>query len=176
MNRKRDIICYAPIGRIKSPHTDPSLTPIQPCYAKGIKGLIELNSEVEEGLSDIEGFSHIFVIYHFHLSGNSGLKVKPFLDKTERGVFATRHPSRPNAIGISVLRLIERTGAMIHVSDIDILDGTPVLDIKPYIEKFDNVESLSHGWQDLVPVEMAQKLGKRADKKKKTQEKSNADI
>jgi tRNA (adenine37-N6)-methyltransferase len=164
MNTPIEDIIYRPIGYVISPHIEPSQTPIQPCYAKDIKGRIEVIRDFEEGLSDIEGFSHIIVLYHFHRSDKPNLKVKPFLDKTERGIFATRHPSRPNAIGLSVLKLIKREGETLYVSDIDILDSTPVLDIKPYVKRFDSVESFSSGWQDSVPEEEAQRLGKRVRK------------
>lgn len=159
-------IIFKPIGYVRSPHTDPKLTPIQPCYSDEAEGLIEILNEYEEGLMDIEGFSHIIVIYYFNQARPTMLKVKPLLEDKEHGVFATRHPSRPNPIGISILRLLKRDGPMLHVSGVDMLDGTPVLDIKPYVKRFDFVEAYANGWQDSVPEETAQKLGRRAQKMK----------
>jgi tRNA (adenine37-N6)-methyltransferase len=154
-------IVFKPIGYVRSPHTDPKLTPIQPCYSEETEGSIEIFNEYEEGLSDIEDFSHIIIIYHFNRAEAPMLKVKPFLEDKEHGVFATRHPSRPNPIGISVLRLLKRKGSILHVSGVDMLDKTPVLDIKPYIKRFEFVEAGSSGWQDSVPEEKVQKLGRR---------------
>ncbi len=163
---QRKGIIFKPIGYVRSPHTDPKLTPIQPCYSEGAEGSIEIFKEYEDGLTDIEGFSHIIVIYHFNRAEPVKLKVRPFLEDKEHGVFSTRHPSRPNPIGMSVLRLLKREGSILHVSGVDMLDRTPVLDVKPYVKRFDFVEADSNGWQDSVPEETAQKLGRRAGKMK----------
>ena len=139
-------IKYHPIGIIHSPHKSTEGTPIQPTGAKGIKGKIEIFPEYTEGLSDLAEFSHIFILYHFHLSRKYSLKVKPFLDDQERGLFATRAPSRPNPIGLSVVRLIDVKKGNLHVQDVDVVDGTPLLDIKPYVPEFDVREVDKQGW------------------------------
>lgn len=154
-------ITYCPIGIIDSKHSDPRKTPIQPVYAVGCKGTIELFSEYEEGLTDLEGFSHIYLIYAFHRAGGYTLKVKPFLEDVERGVFATRSPCRPNAIGLSIVRLVRREGKCLHLEGLDILDGTPLLDIKPYTAKFDCIQPLRNGWQDGIESEIANVQGRR---------------
>ncbi len=130
-------IRYRPIGIIYTPFKEPKGTPIQPTAAKGVHGRVEVFPEYAEGLKDLDGFSHIILIYHFHLSKKFSLKVKPFMDDQMRGVFATRAPSRPNPIGISVVRLIKIEGNILHIQDVDIVDGTPLLDIKPYVPEFD---------------------------------------
>jgi tRNA-Thr(GGU) m(6)t(6)A37 methyltransferase TsaA len=139
-------ITYNPIGIIHSPFKDIKGMPIQPAGAKGIAGTIEIKPEYVDGLQDIEGFSHIILIYHFHLSKGYSLKVKPFLDETLRGVFATRAPRRPNPIGISVVKLVRLEGTILHIEDIDIVDGTPLLDIKPYVPEFDITGGKKLGW------------------------------
>jgi len=132
-----DEIRYKPIGIIHSPFKEPKGTPIQPTAAKGVDGAVEVFPEYVEGLKDLDGFSHIILIYHFHLSRKFSLKVKPFMDNQIRGVFSTRAPSRPNPIGISVVRLIKIEENILHIRDVDIIDGTPLLDIKPYVPEFD---------------------------------------
>ena len=139
-------ITYNAIGIVHSPHKSIEGIPIQPIGAKGIKGEIEIFEEFQEGLRDLEGFSHIIVLYHFHKSKDFKLIVKPFLDNETRGIFATHAPNRPNSIGLSVLRLINVIRNVIHVENVDILDETPVLDIKPYVSKFDSVEEEKNGW------------------------------
>lgn len=139
-------ITYNPIGIIHSPFKDIKGMPIQPAGAKGVAGTIEIKQEYVDGLQDIEGFSHIILIYHFHLSKGYLLKVKPFLDENLRGVFATRAPSRPNPIGISVVKLVKIECNILHIEDIDIVDGTPLLDIKPYVPEFENTEKKKLGW------------------------------
>ena len=141
-------IKFKSIGIIHSPFKDLEGMPIQPIGARGIKGEINVNPEYNGGLKDLEGFSHIILIYHLHLSKGHLLEVKPFLDTEQRGIFATRAPKRPNPIGISVVRLEKIEGTKIYISDIDILDGTPLLDIKPYIPNFDrhNDDEIRIGW------------------------------
>jgi len=141
-----DEIKYKPIGIIHSPFKEPKGTPIQPAAAKGIEGKVEVFPEYAEGLKDVEGFSHIILVCHFHLSKKPSLKVKPFMDDQMRGVFATRAPSRPNPIGISIVRLIKIEENILHVQDVDIIDGTPLLDIKPYVCEFDPKEVNKIGW------------------------------
>jgi tRNA-Thr(GGU) m(6)t(6)A37 methyltransferase TsaA len=139
-------IKYKPIGIIHSPFKEPKGTPIQPAAAKGINGIVEIFPEYTEGLKDIGGFSHIILIYHFHLSKGSRLIAKPYMDDEMHGVFAMRGPSRPNSIGISVVHLTKVEGNRLHIRDVDIVDGTPLLDIKPYVPKFDIRQVERIGW------------------------------
>jgi len=139
-------ICYRPIGTVHSPFDDVKGVPIQPTGAIGIRGAIEMAPEFAEGLKDLEGFSHILLIYDFHLSTGYSLLVTPFLDDTPRGVFATRAPRRPNGIGLSVVRLISIEGCRLTIEDVDIVDGTPLLDIKPYVPDFDLRQAERMGW------------------------------
>jgi len=142
----RDPLSIVPIGIIHSPFTDITGMPIQPTGAWGIRGTVEIFSEYAEGLTDIEGFSHLFLIYVFHCCPSYQLTVRPFLDTTSRGVFATRAPRRPNAIGLSIVRLIEVNGTTLSIEDVDLLDGTPLLDLKPYVPAFDLYPDASSGW------------------------------
>ncbi len=142
---KKEII-YKPIGIVHSPFKKTDGVPIQPLAGKGTEGKIIIFSEYAEGLADLDGFSHIFLIYYFHLSRGYTLKVKPFLDNNIRGVFATRAPRRPNPIGISVVRLTRVEENILHVMDVDIVDGTPLLDIKPYAPQFDARDTERTGW------------------------------
>ena len=139
-------IKYKPIGVIHSPFKKPKGIPIQSAGAQGIDGTVELFPEYTEGLKDVEGFSHLILIYHFHLSKESPLKVKPYMDNKVHGVFAMRGPSRPNSIGISIVRLVRVEGSILHIQDIDIVDGTPLLDIKPYVPEFDIRKVEKTGW------------------------------
>ncbi len=146
-----------PIGSIHSPHEDIENMPIQPKGAVDVEGKISIHPPYVEGLKDIEGFSHIYLIYPFHKAARTSLRVTPFMDTKERGVFATRSPLRPNHIGISIVRLVRREGAVLFVKDIDILNGTPLWDIKPYIENFDRVEGSVSGWMTADVEEVSQK-------------------
>ncbi len=154
------VMCV-PIGVIHSDHAEAGRTPIQPVYAKGCKGRIEVFPEYADGLRDIEGFSHLYLIYHFHRAEPARLIVKPFLQDVEHGLFATRAPCRPNAIGLSVVRLERRDGNLLYVDGVDILDGTPLLDIKPYTAKFDRFDTDRNGWQDDVDEGTARRRGRR---------------
>ena len=149
------------IGMIRSEHTDPQQTPIQPVYAHDCQGTVVVEEEYLDGLSDLERFSHIYLIYVLHEAGPSRLKVKPFLQDIERGVFATRAPYRPNPIGLSIVELMSREENVLNIRGVDILDGTPLLDIKPYTKRFDNVVTHQNGWQDEVDEETADRLGRR---------------
>jgi tRNA-Thr(GGU) m(6)t(6)A37 methyltransferase TsaA len=155
------VITYNPIGLIRSEHFAAQETPIQPTYAKGCRGRAEIFPEFAEGLRDLDGFSHLYLIYHFHKAGSARLLVTPFLQDVERGVFATRSPRRPNAIGLSVVELVCREGNVLHLEGVDILDGTPLLDIKPYTAKFDRFETSRNGWQDEVEEQTARQRGLR---------------
>ncbi len=139
-------ICYRPIGIIHSPFREPKDVPIQPSAAKGVIGRVEVFPEFVEGLKDLESFSHIILIYHFHKVRVKKLLVKPFLDEREHGVFATRAPGRPNPIGISVVKLLKIEKNILTVDEVDIIDGTPLLDIKPYVPEFDVRNNVKIGW------------------------------
>lgn len=140
------MICYKPIGVIQSPFKEPKGTPVQPTAAQDVEGIIEIYPEYGEGLKDIEGFSHLILLYHLHLVRESGLVVKPFLGDELHGIFATRSPGRPNSIGFSVVRLIKVEGNKLYIRDVDIIDRTPLLDIKPYVAKFDARQDVKVGW------------------------------
>ncbi len=154
-------LAYTPIGMIYSGHTIPEQTPAQSVYAKGCPGRVEVLPQYEEGLKDLEGFSHIILIYHFHRAGPVQLTVQPFLQDVERGVFSTRAPCRPNTIGLSIVELVRKEGTTIHLEGVDILDGTPLLDIKPYVGRFDRIEDTIDGWHHEVDEPTARKRGRR---------------
>jgi len=134
------------IGTIETPFNDLKGMPIQPSGAAQVQGTIILDKEYEKGLSDLEGFSHIILLYHFHQSTGYSLMVKPFLDDQKRGLFSTRAPRRPNPIGLSIVRLIKREGNRLTIEGIDVLNGTPLIDIKPYVPGFDTKEVTAIGW------------------------------
>ncbi len=138
-------IILKPIGVIRTPFKSKRETPIQPTRSNAI-GKVELDPDYSAGLTDLEGFSHIYLIYYFHRSSGYELLVKPFLDDRQRGLFATRYPARPNSIGISIVRLLAREENILTVGDVDVLDETPLLDIKPYVPDFDKREKVSTGW------------------------------
>ncbi len=139
-------VTFQPVGVVRSPFTDPVGMPIQAVAARGVPGLLELDPVYEAGLSDLDGFSHVIVIYHLHRSQPGRLVVTPFLDTQPRGIFATRSPQRPNAIGLSTLRVVRVDGPRVHVEDVDMLDGTPILDLKPYVPQFDDRPADRIGW------------------------------
>jgi tRNA (adenine37-N6)-methyltransferase len=136
-----------PIGIIHSPFKCKQETPIQPFRSKDV-GEIEVFKEYELGLDDIESFSHLILIYEFHRSRGFSLKVKPLLDGRPRGLFSTRTPRRPNQIGLSAVRLIRRRGNILFVNGIDVIDGTPLLDIKPYLPDFHSGEEVRTCWTE----------------------------
>lgn len=140
------MIEYRPVGIIHTPFEELENMPIQPSGAASVRGTVEVFPEYEEGLKDLDGFSHIILLYHFHRAGSSKLLVTPFLDTKPRGVFATRAPARPNPIGISVVRLMRIEGTTLHIENVDIMDGTPLLDIKPYVPDFDHFPTERVGW------------------------------
>jgi len=155
-------ISYQPIGIIHSPFKNIKGMPIQSAGAKGIKGTIELDPKFTVGLKDLEGFSHIILLYHFHLSKSYSLTVKPFLDEAMHGVFATRAPRRPNPIGLSVVKLLRIEGCTLHIEEVDIVDGTPLLDIKPYVPEFDVRSADRTGW---LSGKAEEARGKKADER-----------
>ena len=139
-------ITYRPIGIIHSPFTDIAGMPIQPRGAAGVPGSVEVRPEFTAGLQDLAGFSHVILLYHFHRVREARLTVTPFLDAQPRGVFATRAPQRPNPIGLSIVKLLGIEGNILHIENVDILDGTPLLDIKPYVPEFDQHPAERIGW------------------------------
>jgi tRNA-Thr(GGU) m(6)t(6)A37 methyltransferase TsaA len=139
-------ICYQAIGIIRTSFTELTGMPIQPAGARGVKGTVEVDGRYEDGLRDLDGFSHIILLYHLHNVRGYTLSVRPFLDDREHGLFATRAPRRPNPIGLSVVRLVRITGSTLEVEDVDILDETPLLDIKPFVPQFDVPPVERIGW------------------------------
>ncbi len=137
---------YKPIGIVHSPFLESEGTPIQPSRSNNAAGTVEVFPEYGEGLSDLDGFSHIILLCHMHKTAGFRLKVVPFLDTQLRGLFATRAPSRPNPIGLSVVELVGIEGNSLAIRGVDLLDGTPVLDIKPCVGEFDGQAQLRTGW------------------------------
>ena len=142
-----------PIGIIHSPFSGSAGTPIQPAFAEGAEAHVEVFEEYQDGLKDLEGFDRIWLLYWFHRARKYRLRVTPYLDTVERGLFATRAPSRPNPIGLSAVRLLGIEGRTLRVADVDMLDGTPLLDIKPYARRFDQLAVTRSGWLDEVGSE-----------------------
>jgi tRNA-Thr(GGU) m(6)t(6)A37 methyltransferase TsaA len=139
-------ISFTPIGVIHTPFADIRDMPIQPAAARGVQGRIELDPAFQDGLEDLDGFSHITLLYHFHRSHGYDLRVTPFMDTHTRGVFACKAPRRPNPIGLSTVRLTAIENAVLHIEEVDMLDGTPLLDIKPFFPRYDNRKEVAIGW------------------------------
>jgi len=139
-------VVYRPIGVVHSPFKVPQDVPIQSVAAEGVMGIVEVAREYVEGLRDVDGFSHLILIYHCHLAQDYSLLVRPFLDERLHGVFSTRAPSRPNPVGVSVVRLTRMEKNVLHIQDVDIIDGTPLLDIKPFVPEFDQRKAERIGW------------------------------
>jgi len=144
------LIEFKAIGIIHTPFPEPKGIPIQPAGGVGVRATIEVFAEYREGLADLDGFSHIILLYHLHRSEGCKLRVVPFMDTVERGVFATRAPKRPNPIGLSVVQLDRIEDGVLHIQNVDIVDGTPLLDIKPYVPEFDNQPRTRTGWLEQV--------------------------
>jgi len=136
-----------PIGVIHSPFTEKEGTPIQSARSQA-RGQVEVYPEYAEGLDGVEGFSYIFLFYVLHRSTSYSLRVKPFLDDRLHGIFATRFPARPNPLGFSIVKLLGMHANMLEVEGLDVLDGTPLLDIKPYVPEFDQREPTRSGWYE----------------------------
>ena len=139
-------VTFRPIGVIRTPYSHTEGMPIQASAAIGVLGRIELDPDLVEGLADLGGFSHLTLLYHLHLITAPRLTVTPFLDDQPHGIFATRSPARPNPIGLSSVRLIAIAGSTIEIEDVDMVDGTPLLDIKPYVPAFDDRNDVRVGW------------------------------
>lgn len=149
-------IVFQPIGIIYTPFHDVKDMPIQPLAAEGVKGHIMIRPEYAMGLKDLDGFSHITLVYHFHKVKKASLKVIPFMDQYERGIFATKSPQRPNQLGISAVKLLRVEKNIIHIEEVDMLNETPLLDIKPFYPRFDNRQTERIGWLTInedLPVE-----------------------
>jgi len=139
-------ITYSPIGVVRSPFTTLAGMPIQTVAAAAIAATIELEPSYAAGLRDIDAFSYLLIISHLHLMQGYALEVTPFMDTQTHGVFATRSPRRPNPIGLSIVRLVRVEGATLHIEEVDLVDGTPVLDIKPYVPQLDDRAAERIGW------------------------------
>ncbi|MBN2006147.1 MAG: tRNA (N6-threonylcarbamoyladenosine(37)-N6)-methyltransferase TrmO, partial [Anaerolineae bacterium] len=139
-------VCFRPIGVLRTPFKEIAGMPIQPLGATGVRGAAEIFPEFTDGLQDLEGFSHLIVLYHFHHAPAPRLQVTPFLDGKPHGVFATRAPARPNPIGLSIVRLLRQEDCMLYLENVDMLDGTPLLDLKPYVPEFDICTVERVGW------------------------------
>ena len=138
---------YEPIGEIHTPFESPDGMPIQPTGAESTVGTVDVEPEYSDGLADLDGFSHCILLYHFHASDEAvSMQVEPFLDDTDRGLFATRAPVRPNSIGLSVVKIESVDDGTVTVRGIDVVDGTPLLDIKPFVADFDVPEDIEQGW------------------------------
>jgi len=157
-----------PIGIIHSPFTQIKGTPIQPAYSEGVEGHVDVFPEYAAGLSDLNGFERIWLLYLFNCATEACLRVIPFHDVVERGIFATRAPCRPNRIGLSCVRLLSIRGNRIRIGDVDILDGTPLLDIKPYIPMADSFPKSRYGWLENAPVNQTIADDRFAPRGKKT--------
>jgi tRNA-Thr(GGU) m(6)t(6)A37 methyltransferase TsaA len=144
------IVSYEPVGVVRSPYARLAGMPLQSAAAREIRGQIEIAPRFAAGLKDLDGFSHLHLITHLHRGAPGGLVVVPFLDDVRRGIFATRSPRHPNPIGLSVVRLLSVDHATLEITGLDLVDGTPVLDIKPYVPEFDTVAAERTGWLEDV--------------------------
>ena len=141
-------ITINPIGVIHSPYKEPRDMPIQGIFKPETEACVELKVELSDGLKDLEGFSHAILLYYFHRSSKEQIQGNPFLEDATHGIFAMRSPHRPNHIGLSIVKISSIDGNKLHFSEVDVLDQTPVLDIKPYVKYFDVRESVVSGWLD----------------------------
>ena len=153
-------IQFEPIGVIHSPFKELEGMPIQPRGATDVRGTVEIFEPYREGLDDLDGFSHVYLIYHFHLSQGYRLHITPFMDDVERGLFSTRAPKRPNPVGLSIVALDGVESGLLHIRNVDVLDGTPLLDIKPFAPEFDAQENVRTGWLEKAGRSVS---GKRSD-------------
>ena len=143
-----DKIELTPIGIIRSPYEELRDMPIQGRFRDDVEGWIELKEEYVPGLKDLDGFSHAILIYYFHRSEAEHLEARPFLEQETHGIFAIRSPHRPNHLGFSIVKIQRIEGNRLYLTEADMLDGTPVLDIKPYIKYFDSRDDVKSGWLD----------------------------
>jgi tRNA-Thr(GGU) m(6)t(6)A37 methyltransferase TsaA len=141
-------ILFNPIGFINTPYPESKQIPIQGCFDKEIEGCCTLNKEFEDGLRDLNKFSHAILIYSFHKAEKTELISRPFLENEEHGIFAIRSPFRPNKIGFSIVKIKSIIDNQLFFTEVDMLDGTPLIDIKPFVKQFDNRENVKSGWVD----------------------------
>jgi len=161
MSSVNTVFEYSPIGIIHSSHTVSQETPIQPVFAQACTGWAEIQPEYAEGLQDLREFSHVHLLYHLHKAGPAVMRVTPFMDTQSRGLFATRHPCRPNPIGLSLVELLAVEGCTLLLRGVDVLDQTPLLDIKPFVPRFDQRQDACGGWTETVNDEHAWQRGAR---------------
>ena len=162
--RAKEEYIIRPIGYVSCSHIEQEKTPIQPVYGAGSRARVIVFPEYEEGLDDLVGFSHIYIVFVFHKAGPPDLKVKPYFDNVKRGLFATRSPRRPNPIGFSLVRLIRREKNVLFIEDDDILNGSPVVDIKPFIPRLDSRPDARSGWLENITDSDAGEIGSRMKK------------
>jgi tRNA-Thr(GGU) m(6)t(6)A37 methyltransferase TsaA len=141
-------IMMNPIGVIHSPYKEPKDIPIQGVFKPDVEAWIELKEEYSKGLADLDGFSHAIILYHFHKSSTEQIQCRPFLEDDVHGIFAIRSPHRPNHIGLSVVRICAIEDNRLYFREVDVLDKTPVLDVKPYVKYFDARDGAVSGWVD----------------------------
>lgn len=141
-------ITLHPVGKIHSPYKNAKDIPIQGRFRADVEAWIELNNEYVKGLKDLDGFSHAILLYYFHKSNREDIVGKPFLEEETHGIFAIRSPHRPNHIGLSVVKIKNIQENKVYFTQVDMIDGTPLLDIKPYVKYFDSRENVSSGWLD----------------------------
>ena len=137
-----------PIGFIHTPYKVPKDIPIQGKFKDNVEAFIELNDEYVEGLKDLDEFSHVILLYYLHKSDKVTISGKPFLEDTPHGIFAIRSPHRPNHIGMSIIKIQKIDGNKLYFTEVDMIDGTPLLDIKPYVKYFDCRDDVKSGWID----------------------------
>lgn len=152
-----ETLIVEPIGIIHSPFRELENMPVQSVGAQHVEGSVVVYERFSEGLRDLEGFSHIYLVYHFHKANRTKLRVIPYMDTVERGVFATRSPLRPSHVGLSIVELLSVTGSVLMVRGVDVLDGTPLIDIKPYVPPFDCREDATSGWMKASRSEVERK-------------------
>jgi len=141
-------ITMHPVGIIRSPYKQPRDIPIQGAFKKDVQAWVELEQEYVAGLKDLDGFSHAIILYHFHKSHGEQIQAQPFLEQDKHGIFAIRSPHRPNHIGLSIVKIERIEGNRLYFTEVDVLDQTPVLDIKPYVSHFDQRDDVKCGWLD----------------------------
>lgn len=143
-----DRITMHPIGIIHSPYKESRNIPIQGTFKKEVEAWIELKDRYVSGLKGLDKFSHMIIIYYFHKSQREEIEGKPFLEQDKHGIFAIRSPHRPNHIGLSIVKIKSIRGNRIYFTEVDVLEGTPLLDIKPYVKHFDSRDNVVSGWLD----------------------------
>jgi len=149
------------IGYIRSGHEVPEKTPIQPVFAGDCPGRAEVLPEYQEGLEGLSGFTHLYLFYQLNRQSEKRLRAKPLMGDHEVGIFASRHPARPNPLGMSLVKFLRCEGGTVYFSGCDVLNDTPLLDIKPYVPRFDHIDGAGGGWTESIPAEVAKQRGRR---------------